>query len=67
MALSPWHLFVSGNARCWSLVYFLSVVSAITLLRAIESDQRRDLLFALLPLVKYSTPDHPAERAWLRR
>jgi hypothetical protein len=38
-AFSPWHLFVSGEARYWSLVYLVSVGAILLLIQARESDR----------------------------
>ncbi|MCU0621047.1 MAG: glycosyltransferase family 39 protein [Gemmatimonadales bacterium] len=51
VALSPWHLYISGMARYWSLVFLLALLAAWALLRALETDERRDYLLALLLMV----------------
>ena len=57
-ALSPWHLYASGTARYFSLVYLLSAVLAWRLPIAIDGDRRRDFVFVLLVLVA-GTATHP--------
>ena len=37
-AVSPWHLFVSGEARYWSAIYLLAASMILLLLKARESD-----------------------------
>lgn len=51
LAVSPWHLYVSGMARYWSLVFLLSAVGVLTLLRAIDSPRPRTLAVAAGTLV----------------
>lgn len=46
VALSPWHLYASGMARYWSLVYVVSAASVLLLLRALERDRVGDYLMA---------------------
>lgn len=43
-AISPWHLYVSGMARYWSLVYLLACLAFWRLLVADRTDSRRDYL-----------------------
>src|SRR5688500_12016625 len=47
IALSPWHLYVSGMARYWSALYALSAGFVYLLLRAGETGERKYYLGAL--------------------
>jgi hypothetical protein len=47
VAVSPWHLFESQNARYWSLVYLLAALTYVVLPRALERDRHRDYLVVL--------------------
>lgn len=51
LSVSPWHLYVSGMARYWSLVFLLSAAAMWMLLRAHESYTPRSLTLAALTLV----------------
>ncbi len=59
LTLSPWHLYASGMARYWSLVYLLSALFLLLLARALVTDRGRDYLAALVPLVLGSAT-HPS-------
>lgn len=50
-ALSPWHLYLSQYARYYSLVYLLSSLAVLLLLRAVDRDAPRSYLAALGALV----------------
>ena len=50
VALSPWHLYASGMARYWTLVYALAAASVMLILRALERDRARDYLLAAAAL-----------------
>lgn len=50
LAISPWHLYASGMARYWSLVYLLAALGYAGLLRAYRTDRGRDFTVALVPL-----------------
>ncbi len=39
VSLSPWHIYVSGEARYYSLVYLAAVTAILLLLRARETDR----------------------------
>jgi len=58
VALAPWHLHVSGMARYGSLLYLLSAAFLLYVLRAYETDRRRDYLAALAVLLA-GTATHP--------
>jgi len=47
VAISPWHLYASGMARYWSLVYLLAATFYLWLWTAYSSDRARDHLIAL--------------------
>lgn len=51
VAISPWHLYASGMARYWSLVYLLACLAFWRLLVAHRSDEVRDYVYALVPCV----------------
>src|SRR5690606_19683228 len=57
-ALAPWHLHVSGMARYGSLLYLLSALFLLFLIRAWDTDRPRDYLAALVVLV-LGTATHP--------
>jgi hypothetical protein len=59
VAVSPWHLYVSGMARYWSLVYLLAAGAYGLLPRALERDTRRGYLGALIVFV-LGTATHPS-------
>lgn len=50
VAVSPWHLYASGMARYWSLVYLLAALAYAGLLRAYRTDRGRDYAAAVVPL-----------------
>ena len=50
VALSPWHLYMSGFFRYWALVYLLAALVYLLLPAAYDSDRPRDYLRALVPL-----------------
>ena len=56
--LSPWHLHISGTARYWSLVYLLSALACLLLVRAYARDDARGYLAALTVLTLGSAT-HP--------
>jgi hypothetical protein len=58
-AVSPWHLYASGMARYWSLVYLLETGFAYALWRAYRTDAKRQYLAALVLLVA-GTLTHPS-------
>jgi hypothetical protein len=58
VAVSPWHLYASGMARYWSLVYLLAAVYFLFLLRAYRTDRPRHFLMALGALV-LGVASHP--------
>ncbi|HEX7090794.1 MAG TPA: glycosyltransferase family 39 protein [Longimicrobiales bacterium] len=58
VALAPWHLHVSGMARYGSLLYLLSALFLLFLIRAWDTDRPRDYLAALVALV-LGTATHP--------
>jgi len=58
VALAPWHLHVSGMARYGSLLYLLSALFLLFLLRALDTDRPRDYIGALVALV-LGTATHP--------
>lgn len=58
LAISPWHIDVSGMARYWSLVYLLSTLTFLFLHRAYEEDRPSDYLKALIVLLLGSST-HP--------
>lgn len=51
VTLSPWHVYVSGLARYWSLVYVLSLLAFWFVLRAYASDRVEHYWAALTTLV----------------
>src|SRR5690606_8126277 len=57
-AVAPWHLHVSGMARYGSLLYLLSAVFLLCVLRAYETERPRDYLGALAALL-LGTATHP--------
>lgn len=57
-AISPWHMFASGMARYWSLVYLLAALAFLLVPRACEVDRPRPYLVALAVLVA-GTLTHP--------
>jgi 4-amino-4-deoxy-L-arabinose transferase-like glycosyltransferase len=57
--LSPWHMYVSGLARYGSLLYLLSALFALFLLRGVTKECRRDYLIAFLCLLAGSVT-HPS-------
>jgi hypothetical protein len=58
-AVSPWHLYASGMARYWSLVYLLETGFAYALWRAYRTDSKRRYFGALVLLVA-GTLTHPS-------
>ena len=58
-AISPWHIYVSGMARYWALVFLLAATAYLLMLRAYESDRVRDYLAALIVLT-IGTATHPS-------
>jgi hypothetical protein len=59
VALSPWHLYASGMARYWSLVFLLATLSYALIPRAIDRDDRRSFLLAFAVLLLGSLT-HPS-------
>lgn len=51
VAVSPWHLYVSGMARYWSLVFLFSALGILMLLRAHDSHRPRSFALAAITLV----------------
>jgi len=47
VGLSPWHMYASGFARYYALVYLLDAAAVLLLLRAYERDRPADYLAAL--------------------
>lgn len=58
-AVSPWHMYVSGMARYGSLVFLLSALLCLFLLRACAEERPRAYLAALAVLI-LGTLTHPA-------
>lgn len=58
VAVSPWHVFASGMARYWSLVYLLATLALLLVVRAYERDRPGPYLGALAVLV-LGTLTHP--------
>jgi hypothetical protein len=58
VAASPWHVFASGMARYWALVYLLSALALLLLVRAYERDRAGAYLAALVVFV-LGTLTHP--------
>jgi len=58
LAISPWHIDVSGMVRYWSLVYLLSTLTFLFLYRAYRDDRPRDYLKAFVVLLLGSA-SHP--------
>jgi hypothetical protein len=46
-AISPWHMYISGMARYPSLLFLLSALACLLLLRSYSSDRPRDYAAAL--------------------
>jgi len=57
--ISPWHLYISGMARYWSLVFLLAAATYWLLPRAYDSDRPRDYVIALIVLL-IGTATHPS-------
>src|SRR2546425_12898843 len=47
LAITPWHLFVSGMARYWSLVYVLAALGYLALHQAEQLGRTRDCVLAV--------------------
>jgi hypothetical protein len=47
LAISPWHLFASGMARYWSLVYLLTALGYLALHRAEQRGRTQDYVVAV--------------------
>jgi hypothetical protein len=58
-SLSPWHLYTSGTARYFSLVFLLAAVVTWRLPIAVERDRARDFLIVLATLM-VGTATHPS-------
>lgn len=58
VALSPWHMYVSGMARYWSLVYLLAAATVLALVMALQSDRPRHF-FAAAVLIVLGIATHP--------
>jgi hypothetical protein len=56
--VSPWHLYASGMARYWSLVYLLAVLALYFVARGLQDDRPRDLAAAACFLA-LGTATHP--------
>jgi len=50
ISVSPWHLYASGMARYWSLVYLAAAGFWLAYLRARETEMVKHYAMALLPL-----------------
>ncbi|OLC77092.1 MAG: hypothetical protein AUH78_05220 [Gemmatimonadetes bacterium 13_1_40CM_4_69_8] len=48
LAITPWHLFVSGMARYWSLVYVLAALGYLALHQAEQLGRTRDCVLAVV-------------------
>lgn len=59
VAISPWHLYASGMARYWSLVFLFAALSYALIPRAIDRDDRRAYLPAFVVLLLGSVT-HPS-------
>lgn len=58
LAISPWHLYASGMARYWSLIYLIALGFYYLLVRSVETD--RPVLYAgTLVLGILGTATHP--------
>lgn len=51
VTVSPWHLYASGMARYWSLVYLLSALFLLFLFRAQKGDRYTDYAGAVVALL----------------
>ena len=51
VAISPWHLYVSGFGRYYSLLYLLAALVYWLLPRAYDANQPRGYLLVLVPLL----------------
>jgi hypothetical protein len=51
VSISAWHLYASQFARYWTLVYLLAAFVYLVLPRAVDTDQARAYLVALVALV----------------
>ena len=58
LAISPWHLFASGMARYWSLVYLMTALGYLALHRAEQRGRTRDCVLAVAVWVLASAT-HP--------
>ena len=59
VAISPWHLYASGMARYWSLVFLFAALSYALIPRAINRDDRRAYVPAFVVLLLGSVT-HPS-------
>jgi Dolichyl-phosphate-mannose-protein mannosyltransferase len=59
VAISPWHLYASGMARYWSLVFLFAALSYALIPRAIDRDDWRAYVPAFLVLLLGSVT-HPS-------
>ncbi|HET7233938.1 MAG TPA: glycosyltransferase family 39 protein, partial [Longimicrobium sp.] len=58
-ALSPWHVYESGFARYWSLLFLLGTLFPLALWEAYGTGRRRDLALGLAVLC-VGTATHPS-------
>lgn len=58
LAISPWHLFASGEARYWSLVYALAALGYLALHQAEQLGRTRDFVLAVAAWV-LAAATHP--------
>src|SRR5256885_16773977 len=59
LAISPWHMFASGEARYWALVYALTALGYRALLQAEQADRAKDLVLAVVTWV-LAAATHPS-------
>ncbi|OLB89668.1 MAG: hypothetical protein AUI15_25815 [Actinobacteria bacterium 13_2_20CM_2_66_6] len=59
LAISPWHMFASGEARYWALVYALTALGYRALLQAEQADRPKDLVLAVVTWV-LAAATHPS-------
>lgn len=57
-AISPWHLYISGMARYWAMVYFLTALGYLLILRASEIGTPKRYA-AVLPVLIAAALTHP--------
>src|SRR5262245_39103251 len=59
VAVSPWHLYTSGFARYYALLYVFAAVVCLWLPQAVDRDRPRDYL-AVLAVFLLGTATHPS-------